>query len=485
MRYAVVEIISKMNSREQHAFADRVLVSGTVAEASLFQALRNFLLKGEAEIDKIELYQEVFGSASYNDLKLRKLMVGLKKQLELFLLQAYLQKDSALRSYLLSHIYEERGAPKLFQKQIRQAKETSEVKSSSSVPMLSAWTKHLEFYHVFTSKLDLNQHLLVHLISSFDQQLILRRFFYQVEYKIFGHAFNLSFHKEIEQTELLVLRWVKHLSLESALFSWLLKLYEQLVGNNTERIDIGQELENYHEFVEELGLFERQMTIKLLLNLAKGDLFWQTTPGARLRLKIYQEAIQESMFLHNGTLDEGQFLNIVVTAAIAKELDWMQQFIDKEFRWLPETKQNDCLHLAQAYLHYHRGLQNKLDKKEQFDLAAKHISQVADRDPRLGLRVRSLSIRIHFEFIEREGLYFLREQLIKMRRYLKRSRLAPELVDSYQCFLQYTQLLATYHWDGVRRKEVVIVLLDKLRQEPVIALRSWLIEKLEELIPLQ
>lgn len=484
MRYTVVDILSKLKRKERKAFEERILSLGPEPMVAFYQSLTRQLDQGEDEIDKKALHQELFGEENYNDQKLRKLMVGLKKQIEDFLIQQYVLKDSVLRTYLLSYIYEERGAPKLFHKQIRQAKELSEMENSPAFPLLATWVKHLDYYHVFTSKLDTNQGLLTDLVSNYDYQFILRRLFYQIEYKIFGRAFTLDATDYTGLTTSHIENWAVHFGKDYPLFAWLWRLYQNLVKGRFQDLNVWQELETYRVFRMELGLFERQMTIKLLLNLAKGHPQWRSQPFASLRLEIYRQAIQEGIFLQNGTLDEGQFLNIAVTAALAQEFQWMQQFIEHQSQWLPEAKQADCVHLAKAYLHYHQGLQPmpKSSKEEHFKNAAKHISQVGDRDPRLALRVRSLSVRVHFEFIPREGPYFIREQLKRLRRYLRSRRFSDQLVESYLRFIYYTQKIAGYYWHGSGNKVSVNVLLSDLQQEPNVALRTWLIEKLEELI---
>ncbi|NRB48925.1 MAG: hypothetical protein HRU41_14710 [Saprospiraceae bacterium] len=484
MRYTVVDILLKLTQRERKIFAERILCLGGETTMAFYRSLVRQLDQGKGDIDKEALHQELFGAEKYNDQRVRKLMLGLKKHLEDFLLQQYVGKDSALRNYLLSHIYEERGAPKLFHKQIRQTKTLMEKENSPTFPLLPTWTKHLDYYHVFTSKLDTNQRLLTDLVSTYDYQFILRRLFYQIEYKVFGRAFTLEETDYTGLTESLLEHWAVYFSEKYPVFAWLWRLYQDLVKGRSQDLDLLQELEFYRNFRTELGLFERKMTIKLLLNLAKGHPQWRSQPFASLRLEIYRQAIQEGIFLHNGTLDEGQFLNIAVTAALAEEFQWMQQFIENQSQWLSEAKQADCQHLAKAYLYYHTGLQlmPKVEKEGYFKKAAKHISQVGDRDPRLALRVRSLSVRVHFEFIPREGPYFIREQLRRLRRYLRSRRLSDQLVESYLRFIYYTQKIAVYFWDGTGKSASVSALLDSLRQEPNVALRTWLIEKLEELI---
>lgn len=112
------------------------------------------------------------------------------------------------------------------------------------------------------------------------------------------------------------------------------------------------------------------------------------------------------------------------------------------------------------------------------------LAQVAGRDMRLAIRVRSLAIRIHYEDLEWEEWEFYEHQLQTLRRYLlsrKKDLIAP-IQERYQVFLDFAQKLGQLKIQKKPSKEKIKSIINAINNAKQLAmLRPWLLEKAEEL----
>ncbi len=485
MRYTIVKIMACLTVKEKKKLRQLVSYSGKREELALFKFINNYLKSDSVnKLSKEEVYGIIFPGENYNDLRLRKLMTSLKKQIEDYIVWMTLKTEKATREYFLLNFYENRGATDLFRKYEKSTERELAAKDVDSLPFLPTWIKHYQYYHVHTAKLQPSSELLEDLVEDLEKRFLLRRFFYQVEFVIFNQAIELKNSSSNILWQNVFKELMEAKRLDWPLLNWLWKVFHLFLKKEHQPTTFLSLYEEYKQYQSELGEYERKMMAKLFLNLAKKQLSVNQKMYANLMLEVYKGAIDEGIFLHNTTIDEGQFLNLAITAAMASAFDWLAAFIERYAPFLPEAKQEDCRHLAVAYLKYHAAFEALENKNSLLTEAAKNIALVHDRDPRLSIRIRSLSIRIHFELISKDDQVFFENQLLIFRRYLsaKRRLFTPQLRQQYYSFLGFTQKLMQLKFKKNINSQELEDMIQRIHQEHDLALRVWILEKAEELL---
>ena len=191
---------------------------------------------------------------------------------------------------------------------------------------------------------------------------------------------------------------------------------------------------------------------------------------------LYELGLKKNLFLNDGLLPDGTFLNIIVTATVLGKLMWAEKFISEYAPMLPETKQVDAINLGKAYWYF-----SKLEFKESLNL----LRQIESSDLQYLLRIKSLSLRNHFElFLDDDTYYELVSYESKaFQKFLRRHEfLSEDRILSYIKFISFIRKLASLKTNFQLSDKKLQKLKGKLHHEDSIIAKSWLEDKLTQLM---
>lgn len=174
-------------------------------------------------------------------------------------------------------------------------------------------------------------------------------------------------------------------------------------------------------------------------------------------MDFYARGMEEGYLLSNGEISPLHFKNMVQLGIGLKRFGWLEGFIEKYHRLLPEEHIEGAYHYNLAELNYAKG---------NIDKAFRHLNLSEFTNIQYNLGAKILLLRMYFEEGETEALLSL---LSSFEIYLRRNKkLTNEAKSQYMNFIRILNRIVRY---GRSQKEQTQKRLDKYK---VVAVRSWL-----------
>ncbi|MEZ4776716.1 MAG: hypothetical protein R3D00_26305 [Bacteroidia bacterium] len=190
------------------------------------------------------------------------------------------------------------------------------------------------------------------------------------------------------------------------------------------------------------------------------------------QFNLYQLGLEKELLLDDGYLPDSTFLNIIVSATVLKELEWTRLFISQFCEKISGEIQADAIRLGTAYLRF-----AEMNFRDSNDL----LRQIETQEIPYQLRIRSLSLRNHFEvFLTDDSYYELVNYEAKaFDKFLRRDdRLLDTRIEAYLEFISFIQKMAylktNFQWTTLSRER----LEKKLKGKKRIIAKQWLLEKI-------
>lgn len=194
------------------------------------------------------------------------------------------------------------------------------------------------------------------------------------------------------------------------------------------------------------------------------------------QFRLYRLGLEKDLFLSEDQLADTTFLNIIVTATVLKEIDWVEVFIQKYASKLPVESSEDAVRLGWAYWHFAAG---------RFELSNEMLRQIENFDLQYQLRAKSLSLRNHFEIFLQDDTYydFWIYESKAYEKFLRRDRrLAGARVQAYLNLIYFLRKMAKWRLRPPKSTGKLAKLKAELENTPAVVARQWLSEKLTALI---
>lgn len=186
----------------------------------------------------------------------------------------------------------------------------------------------------------------------------------------------------------------------------------------------------------------------------------------------------------DGYLHQHNYINYAANAFRQNELEWAEEFINKdkdklrpEFRW-------NAFNYNCACLNYIKGRRNKADRKMYYGTAIKLISKIKKEDFYYYTRIKNMEVKIYYELRKYTKCY---DVIDSYRNSFERNDLIPEnLRERYLNFIELTFKLLKLN-DRLKNlsKEEIYKEKEALRNEietcKEVDSRKWLLEKAEEM----
>ena len=198
--------------------------------------------------------------------------------------------------------------------------------------------------------------------------------------------------------------------------------------------------------------------------------------------QLYKWGILEQLIYPKGRIGFAAFFNIATLGAMNHDFDWTYQFIEDYAPSLEEEIRQDTYNLTLGYWYYHKA---DADKKPQlFDNAIKEIRNISFRKPELNLLVRSLYLKIFFEYeyLIKRNANVLLDWMRNFRNVLSMNKVYnQDKKDQYLNLISFVRKVIHHHSrKGLsdKEKEQIIHEINSTKQ---LALKAWLIKQIEAL----
>ncbi len=487
-RYKLFRLMGTLDKKEMNRAEQRIASKnpGQVSHSlKLFRDIKKGTPHTKEGVEKKQyLFSEVFPDQPYDDNKMRKLMTGLTRELEDFLIQKELENDFTKKGLLvkaLSH----RSDYKLFMEAVENRLKALDKQEKRGLAYFREKYQLLQsiYYHPETAKFTTK--------NDYFQEAA----FYQECYFVLGSlmtgAEGLSRVRAIKSTDKFHLLEVaiKIANNMADKCPAVILLFKNLVGllrEKNQKADLKKLKEQLSSAFDRMAAEEQRMALKLLIVFATPHSNKGEKEYTRFIFDIYRMGIDHQL-LKNGDnpIEALLFLNIAITGATVGELDWTNCFIKKYHSELATEDQLHAYNLCMATWHYKRGMiGNKMNDLRE---ALRLLNFIPTRSEEiLDLRARSLSLRIYFDLFARgEAAYdVVHENARNFERHLaNNSTYSTRKINAYLAFIRHCRKLAKLQ-NGVEKNEKAIKsFLKSLRADKTCVIKQWLLEKAEEVLP--
>ncbi len=440
---------------------------------ALFDHLRKYAPGYDSpKITKEAIFKHVFPDKPYDSQRLRVLMFRLSGLVEEFLVAQRLKQGRLLHQQLLQAELGERNQYELFLKQNQSlAEQLEQSPYRDEYYYLARWRQqHDHFFHPRTARYGFSADQLEGIMQNLDAFYILSKMRYSAELRnrqnILPEAYEIALLGESIQ-----------LAEKHPVFGGdkVFQAYRDILAlmEQPENESIYRRLEDiaYHH-LHLLCPADQASLLRYLVNTSiqlynKGK---QEYLGRQFRL--YQLGLEKALFLDEGKLSDTTFLNIIVTASVLGELDWIEKFIARYAPALPAAQQVDAVSLATAYWYFAKG---------DFSASNALLQQVESSGLQYQLRVKSLSLRNYFELFLQDDTYYdlVVYESKAFGKFLRRNeKISSGRAQGYLNLASSLRKLAGLKAGGQLSSDKLAKLRKKLEREGSVVARPWLMEKL-------
>ncbi|MEL6968952.1 MAG: hypothetical protein AAFZ63_08700 [Bacteroidota bacterium] len=184
---------------------------------------------------------------------------------------------------------------------------------------------------------------------------------------------------------------------------------------------------------------------------------------AQVGLDIYKEGLKSKVLLHNETISNFTYTNIVAKAIVCKDFDWAMQFIESYRSLLEPQHQESSFFYNMAWLKY---------EQQAYDEALGLLNQINISDLLLNIAAKTIALKIYYELGEFDLLY---SHMEAMQAFLRRKKMMAYHKESYANTIKYLKKVLDLPL-GERAKRLQLKAeVDGIR---AIAEKKWLLKQL-------
>ena len=417
-------------------------------------------------LEKQKVYQLIFGNTSYNDLQLNNVISDLLQLLYDFFSQTHFSQQKILQKEFLLKELLEKDTSLHFEKTVRRYRQ---LQKQNPYRSFGFFEKEKNLF------VELDQYTQTKVKRQFDENLQLVNDNLDISYFISKFrvacemisrniVINANYQCHFLDEILTQYFEAKHLQKEPVLKIYH-KALQMLQGIGEERFyfELKKMLDEHFSIFpkgEIITLYNYALNFSIQKINSGKDEFYQEI------LELYKVLLEKEIILHNNTLSQWTYKNIVTTAIRLKEFEWTEKFINEYKSILPHDEQNN----AYAYnlaVWYHA--------QNDFRNALFQLQGVEFTDTIYHLGAKIIQLKCYYELNEEEAFYALVEAF---KKYILRNKdLNDDKKKANDNFLKIAkkvfQIKIRQGRDFLQKKKNVETLLKEL--EPI-ANKGWLEE---------
>ena len=460
----LLEALEKLDKKERREFqrmAQSPFFNQREEVARLYDYLAECLWVHRVIPDKRQAFAHLFGSAPYNDHRIRVLMSFLLRLLEQYFQYQVFTRSEAEQKLALARAYRQRQLPRHFRRCLQSARK-EEQKASHQGASFYAWRfqLQLEEYQFLASRKrtaefnlkSINRDLDTYFLASKFRQACLA-LSHQAVYRIdYSYGLMDELVAFLEDSELLALPVI---ALYYHCYRALSDPEEGQHFSQFIQLLFGQE----HHFT----LDEQQDLYLLGINFCTKRYNEGDASYLKKQLQLYERGLEQGLFIREGYLSRFTYRNIVTLGLILKEYQWVEHFLYEYRIKLEPEHQTGMFNFCLARLAY---------SQQQFGKALELLQQASFREPLLHLSAKAIVIKIFYELGE---IGPLEAQLEALRVFLRRKKLVAYHRENYGNMLKYIRRLLELPPNERKGREQ---LRREVGKEKALAERAWLLEQL-------
>lgn len=450
-------------------------------------ALFVYIRKYYPELSHPNLYRREVCKALFNqgaeaENKLRAYMSKLGKLLEAFLehetLYSWPSQETRIRIRTLSR----RGDSFSFLRLVEQQKAILHQLAHADLDLLMDkwWLLHEAYFHVQSAKYDPDNRSIENLMDAADEAFIMLKLRYTCEILQRNKRLSTSYAVRLLDEILLPARQFGKSNFLIRLYIHLLELLRN--PENAGAYQAASEL--FISRFSDLSDFDKALGIKLLLTFNFQKINQGDIVAAQPASELYSLADQSDLISPDSRIESDTFLNATVSACLAHRFDWALYFIEKYQAYLPDRERKMVFKIGHAYWYYHQ-IGFGLSKKDALEKATSLLAGATYLNSPIDLRFRSLQLRVFYEYYnaldEDQDMVLAAAKSFEL--YLKRSKSYPAHTKAaylnFERFLR--KIISLKQLDRAQNPAAIERLQHHISQEQHVALRNWLLEKLQEI----
>lgn len=467
--YSILDKFDKYEQNRLKKFLTSPYFNRNEALISLFDLLTSHINENsQTDLDKVELWKEIYGNDNFDDVLFRKNCSDLLKLVEDFLAQQVYESNPIHQATYLIEAVAKKKLDKLYNSTMKTARRLSSQQLYKTANYyLTQYQVEKNYYDLMEQEHDRTakrnvEDILVNLDQFFLSEKL--RFSCSVlsQISMVSHEYKLLFQDEI----------INHLEKVSYENVPPIIVYYQiyLTLKNEENVEHYFKL---MEILERLGDVFPRNEAEFIYQAALNYCVKKLNKGSRQFLEeyfnVFNILLEKELLLTDGELSPWHFRNIVSIALRLGKFDWTENFINKYQKFMPSSMRENAVSFNLAMLFFYQKKYNKV----------KELLQTVEYDDfTYNLNSKSILLQTYYETDEIEPLFSFMDSF---RTYLNRHKdfSAGKRVH-YTNLIKFTKQL-TKIIPGDKKT------LEKLKKEVAeaepkgIASITWLKEKIAEL----
>ena len=438
---------------------------------NLFDIVNNDLRTGKAVRSKEELWEEIGFSGPYKDIKFRKLCNDLVERYERFVIVEKMESDELLKSNLLLSALKEFGNEILIEKHLSKSGtvfERTPDRSSDFFLQKYLYEKALQSLKTnYEKKEDIGKYINKDSYLKLQRQLngfyVLENLRYAIDIITWSKQYKTEIDVELDE----IVKLIQSENLDNIIsvkVYWL--IYQTLTEEDSKEL--------YYQLKElarqEIYVFPKSEQAEIFDALFSYCIKWVNRGDKeflREYLDIHEWGIREEFILKKGILSPTSFRNYVVIGLRLDDFERVENYINTNIKLLEEFRRENALNFNLARVQWY---------KKNFDEVISYLSRVNYDDIWYNINSRYYLLASYYELDE---LDVLESSIDSFLAFLRREKSIDTNRKKNQIhFANFLKRLVRYQTD----KQKLLKLREELEDNKTVFNRSWLIEKIDELI---
>lgn len=412
------------------------------------------------KLEKQRVFQKVFPTHKYSDIKLRNLLREMTKLVEDLLIYQKLAAEEFRRKKMLAEIYHEQKQEKLFEKEMKQLQKLLHDQPYRDGIFYEAafQLNALQLEQIQSRDLKRRAHLLQHTLAFLEQYYQLNKLMLKAEINVFSRFITSPTDANQENRRPVVVKIYEQilLLLDNRTMDEFFEIKQLLIGN-LDKIRPTQQL-NMLLYLINFGISQMRLD----------DAYYNA-----IVFELYQLGFDHGILVLDNHLSDHTFINTCITGAKAGAFDWVLSFVDQYESLLSASSRSEVKNLGLANIYFHQG---------DFATAIKLLDRSHFTNPLQQISARLHTLRCYYELYLTDPTYeeMLIDKTLAFEQSVRRNKsLSPEKRRSYFNFAQFLRQLAKERALGKLDQSTQQSFLKVLENQKITISRSWLMQKIK------
>ncbi len=412
-------------------------------------------------LEKSKVFQSLFPSRSYNDGKMRNLMLKMSGLLEQYLIELEIKTNPLKRELTLIEALRNRNFNENHKKRVLAIIDlinSQKIKNEDDYYIISNLSQALYFHsNIITTS---NPHEFLYKAHS-----NLKKYFQLAKLKLECElmtikasnplVYSISSTQSSPENELI------------EIFSKIPELHE--TGGNA----LFQNIKKFFtENIDTLSSFDKRFILKHLLEFSIRNIRINAVQYYREVFELYKIGDECSILSNNGNISYTTFLNVVTNAARIKEFSWVIEFIENNKAMLPIENRHEISSLGMAYVLFYQ---------KKYWETINIVSELYFKNTLYQLLSKSISLQSYFElFVKDNSYYDLTYSYTKsFEKYIDRNpKIGKNKTESYLSYIRLTRNIIDSIYGNERNESNKKKFFNQLNAIKSIVERKWLGEQI-------